>query len=52
MWYYYTFDEQRVFFFIWVFFHEHSQYTEQQGKGEAVSNFSLPSLPASQTLKH
>ena len=40
------------FFFIWVFFHEHSQYTEQQGKGEAVSNFSLPPLPASQTLRH
>ena len=27
-----------VFFFfsIWVFFHEHSQFTEQQGKGEGI----------------
>ena len=22
--------------FIWVFFHEHSQFIEQQGKGEAI----------------
>ena len=26
-----------VFFSIWVFFHEHSRFTGQQGKGEAVS---------------
>ena len=26
-----------VFFCIWVFFHEHSQFTGQQGKGEAIS---------------
>ena len=25
------------FFSIWVFFHEHSQFTGQQGKGEAIS---------------
>ena len=24
------------FFSIWVFFHEHSQFTEQQGKGEGI----------------
>ena len=24
-------------FSIWVFFHKHSQFTEQQGKGEAIS---------------
>ena len=26
-----------VFFSTWVFFHEHSQFTGQQGKGEAIS---------------
>ena len=26
-----------IFFSIWVFFHEHSQFTEQQRKGEAIS---------------
>ena len=27
-----------IFFSIWVFFHEHSRFTEQQGKGEAISS--------------
>ena len=27
----------QFFFSIWVFFHEHSQFTGQQGKGEAIS---------------
>ena len=26
-----------LFFSIWVFFHEHSRFTGQQGKGEATS---------------
>ena len=26
-----------LFFFIWVFFHEQSRFTGQQGKGEAIS---------------
>ena len=32
-----TFISHKVFFFIWVFFHEHSQFTGQQGKGEGIS---------------
>ena len=28
---------KKFFFSIWVFFHEHPQFTVQQGKGEAVS---------------
>ena len=41
-----------VFFFsIWVFFHEHSRFTGQQGK-RGVSIFSLPLPPTSQTLRH
>ena len=27
----------KVFFSLWVFFHEHSQFTEQRGKEEAIS---------------
>ena len=27
----------KFFFFVWVFFHEHSRFTGQQGKGEAIS---------------
>ena len=38
-------------FSIWVFFHEHSRFTGQQGKWEAISNFSLPLLSTSQTLR-
>ena len=31
-------NKTNVFFFsIWVFFHEHSRFTGQQGKGEAIS---------------
>ena len=42
-----------IFFSIWVFFHGHSRFTGQQGKGEATSfNSSLPLRPASQTLRH
>ena len=26
-----------AFFFLWVYFHEHSRFTGQQGKGEAIS---------------
>ena len=41
------------FFSIWVFFHEHSRFTGQQGKGEGyLFNSSLPLPPASQTLRH
>ena len=47
------------FFSIWVFFHEHSQFTGQQGKwgvgmwvGGYLFNSSLPLPPASQTLRH
>ena len=29
------------FFSIWVFFHEHSQFTGQQGKGEGIYLISL-----------
>ena len=42
-----------IFFFsIWVFFHEHSQFIGQQGKGEALFNSSVtpPPPPASRTL--
>ena len=28
---------ERIFFSIWVFFHEHSRFTRQQGKVEAIS---------------
>ena len=28
--------EDNLFFFIWVFFHEHSRFTGQQGKGEGI----------------
>ena len=32
------FTDFRIFFFsIWVFFHEHSRFAGQQGKGEAIS---------------
>ena len=47
--------EQMIFFFfsIWVFFHEHSRFTGQQGKGEGyLFNSSLPLPPASQTLRY
>ena len=38
---------------IWVFFHEHSRFTGQQGKGEGMYfNSSVPFPPASQTLRH
>ena len=45
------------FFSIWVFFHEHSRFTGQQGKGRGggggyLFNSSLPLPPASQTLRH
>ena len=30
-----------LFFSIWVFFHKHSQFTGEQGKGEAISSTSL-----------
>ena len=29
--------EITFFFSLWVFFHEHSQFTEQKGKKEAIS---------------
>ena len=29
-------DKKIFFFSIWVFFHEHSQFTGQQGKGEGI----------------
>ena len=38
------------FFSIWVFFHENSRFTGQQGKrGGFLFNYSLPLLPALQT---
>ena len=46
-------DWQNTFFFYWVFFHEHSEYTAQQEKGGGYlfnSSLTLPS--ASQLLKH
>ena len=33
--------ECMIFFFYWVFFHKHSRFTGQQGKGEAISLTSL-----------
>ena len=42
-----------LFFSIWVFFHEHSQFTGQQRKGETfLFNSSLPLPPASQIFRH
>ena len=35
------FDFLFFFFSIWVFFHEHSPFTEQQGKGEGIHLTSL-----------
>ena len=32
-----TIIAKATFVSIWVFFHEHSQFTGQQGKGEAIS---------------
>ena len=29
-------DKNPRFFFIWVFFHAHSRFTGQQGKGEGI----------------
>ena len=29
-------QQLQLFFYIWVFFHEHSQFTGQQEKGEAI----------------
>ena len=45
---------QILFFFsIWVFFHEHSLFTGQHGKGEGyLFNSSLLLPPASQTLRN
>ena len=43
----------RVFFFFRVFFHEHSGFTGQQGKGEVnFFNSSLPLPPVSQALRY
>ena len=39
-------------FSLWDFFPKHSQFPGQQGKGEAISNSSLPLPPSSQTLRH
>ena len=30
-------EAQKTFFSIWIFFHEHSRFTGQQGKGEVIS---------------
>ena len=32
-----SFDGKPISFSIWVFYHEHSRFTGQQGKGEAIS---------------
>ena len=45
------------YFPVWVFFHEHSRFTGQQGKGRRRGggypfNSSLPLPPASQTFRH
>ena len=39
-------------FFIWVFFHEHSRFTVQKGKGEAISLIALYHFHPFQTLRH
>ena len=42
-----------ICFSIWVFFHEHSQFTWQQGMGEGYFwNSFLPLSATSQTLRH
>ena len=42
-----------LFFYIWVFFHNHSRITGLQGKrGGYFCNSSLPLPPASQTFRH
>ena len=42
-------NKKEKFFYIWVFFHEHSRFIGQQGKGEAVSLSPILLPPASQT---
>ena len=39
-------------FFIWVFFHEHSRFTVQKEKGEAISLIALYHFHPFQTLRH
>ena len=40
------------FFSMLFFVYEHSQFTEQPGKGEGISYSSLPLPPASQILRY
>ena len=41
LWWWWKERQNSCVFFIQVFFHEHSRFTEQQGKGEAISSSPL-----------